>query len=520
MTRYDDLDEPGQPRPRGRRGAVPKRRHSRKAKIFGWIAVIVTVMVTGTSLVAYAAYLNTVHSIDTFSTASLGNDRPPAYNSSENILLVGSDSRGGANKKFGAYVQGQRSDTMMILHIRPDHRGAVVISLPRDSEVPILYCAKDSLGDPGQTADPSQTEMLNASFAFGGPTCVWKTIEQLTGIRIDHYVGLTFTGFEKVVNDIGGVNVCLPFAIKDPKSGIDLTAGEHHVGGAQALAFWRERYVGEGSDLQRIQRQQYLMAGLIQEVKSGQLLGDYTKMYSVLRDTAKALTVDQGLSVTDMVSLAENLRSLSEKSVEFVTVPNYPDPNNEDRVLWQEPQAKNLFYAVAHDTTIPKSSKSSSGSSPSSGPTTSPSNVQVAVQNGSGVTGEAAKAVTALTGAGFKATNDGNGPNFNYTNNIVEYASSSDLSEADTVKNALGGTAQVQLDPSLSPGTVTLVIGSSYSGLAGSSSGKSSGSSSSSSSSSSSVENLNQTYGGINGGADICKDSNAFTGPDNPSDGT
>jgi LCP family protein required for cell wall assembly len=358
MSRYDDPDETGGKQPRRRRGPDNgRRRRSRRGLIIGWIAVIVTVLVTGTSLAAYAAYLGTLHSIETFSTADLGSNRPPSYGDSENILVVGSDSRAGSNVKFGKDVQGQRSDTMILLHIRPDHEGAVVISLPRDTEVPVLACGPDGLGDPGQPSEPGQTEMLNATFAYGGPPCLWKTVEQSTGIRVDHYVGLTFTGFENVINDIGGVDVCLPEAIRDPKSGINLSAGKHHVMGSQALAFWRERYVGEGSDLQRIQRQQYLMVGLMQEVKTGQIFSDYTKLYSTLRDTAKALTVDQGLSLTSMVSLAEDMRELSEQSVQFVTVPNVADPTNNDRVLWQQPEANQLFYAIEHDTALPKAPK-------------------------------------------------------------------------------------------------------------------------------------------------------------------
>src|SRR5580692_8434465 len=225
MTRYNDPDETAGRKSRGRRPASNSRRKlTRRARIFCGLAIFVTVLVTGSSLAAYAAYLNTVHSIDTFSTATIGNGfhQPPAYDASENILVVGSDSRAGSNRKFGANVQGQRSDTMILLHIRPDHEGAVVVSLPRDTEVPVLACGPDGLGDPGQPAEPGQTEMLNATFAFGGPPCLWKTVEEQTGIRVDHYVGLTFTGFENVINDIGGVDVCLPISIKDPKSGINL----------------------------------------------------------------------------------------------------------------------------------------------------------------------------------------------------------------------------------------------------------------------------------------------------------
>jgi len=509
MTRNNNPDETAGRQPRRRRPHGDGRRKiTRRARIVGGLAIFVTVLVTGSSLAAYAEYLNTVHSIETFSTSSLGNNQPPAYNSSENILVVGSDSRAGSNVKFGASVQGQRSDTMILLHIRPNHEGAVVISLPRDTEVPVLACGPDGLGDPGQPAEPGQSEMLNATFAFGGPPCLWKTVEEQTGIRVDHYVGLTFTGFENVINDIGGVDVCLPIAIHDPLSGIDLSAGLHHVMGTQALAFWRERYVGEGSDLQRIQRQQYLMAGLIQEVKSGQLLSNYSKLFSTLRDTAKSLTVDQGLTVDALVSLAEDLRSLSEQSVQFVTVPNIADPTNADRVLWQQPQANQLFYAIAHDTAIPKAPPASS--------TASPSDVQVDVENGSGIYDIAAKAATALTSRGFKVTKTNNAPNFNYTSDVIEYATPADIDDVNTLKAQLGttsGSVQVQENPNLSPGTVYLILGSSYNGLPAVSK-------STSTSSSSSTADLNKTYGGINGSANICHDQDAFTGPDDPSDGT
>jgi LCP family protein required for cell wall assembly len=521
MSRYnEDDDDTGGHEPRGRRG-----RGSRRRRIVGWIAVITTVLVTGTSLVAYAAYLNTVHSIETFSTAGLGSHRPPAYDASENILLVGSDSRAGNNQKFGRYVQGQRSDTMLIVHIRPHHKGAVVVSLPRDSEVPILACKADSKhGYQGQPANPGQDEMLNSTFAFGGPLCLWKTVEQETGIRIDHYVGLTFSGFINVINDIGGVNVCLPKSIHDPKSGLNLRAGKHHVKGFEALAFWRERYVGEGSDLQRIARQQYLMAGLMQEVKNGGLLSNYPRMYSVLRDAAKALTVDQGLSLSDMVSLAENLRTLTTKSIRFITVPNGQDPANPNRVVWSQPAANRLFRAIEHDTSIPRSKKNAAPT-PTTVDTVSPGKVQVEVLNGNGIQGAAGQAASDLASKGFHVVGTNNATNSAYTDSIIEYSAPAERPMANTLKARLS-SVQVQQVPGLAPGTIDLIIGSTFTGLTGSaqaSGSPSPGSTASpgSTSGSNSAGHLSKSsYGGINGSANICSDSGAFTGPDNPNKGT
>jgi LCP family protein required for cell wall assembly len=513
MSRYDDKDDTGGFEPRERR----RGRRSRGRRIAAWIAVITTVLVTGTSLAAYAKYLGTLHSIETFAPTDLGTHRPPVYNASENILLVGSDSRAGANVKFGTNIQGQRSDTMLIVHIRPDHRGAVVVSLPRDTLVPIIACKPDGLGDPGQPAQPGQSEMLNATFAYGGPPCLWKTVEQETGIHIDHYVGLTFTGFMKVIDDIGGVNVCLPRAIKDPKSGLNLTAGKHHVFGPQALAFWRERYVGLGSDLQRIQRQQYLMAGLMQSVKSGQLLNNYSKMYSVIQDTAKNLTTDQGLSLTDMVSLAGDLRLLSTKTVQFVTVPNLPAPTDPNRVIWQQPQASRLFRAIAHDRALPKMPKTKNTAPPVTVATTSPGKVQVEVFNGNGLPNAASQAAGDLTSKGFQVTGAANANSSAFTDSVIQYSSPADLAKVNTLKAELS-SVKVQKVPGIAPGTIYLIVGSKFTGLHGS--GSSGGGVTAGSSSSKAAGNLSKSYGGINASANICNVSSAFAGPDNPAAGT
>ena len=156
------------------------------------------------------------------------------------------------------------------------------------------------------------------------------------------------------MNDLGGVNVCLPEAIKDPASGLNLTAGVHHVTGAQALAFVRERHIGEGSDLQRIQRQQFFMAALLQQIDSQKTLSDVPRLYTIARDVARTLTTDSGLSVSTMLSVAQSMKGLTSKAVQFTQVPVMPDPTDANRVLWQQPQAAQLFSAIAHDQSVAK----------------------------------------------------------------------------------------------------------------------------------------------------------------------
>jgi LCP family protein required for cell wall assembly len=283
----------------------------------------------------------------------LGAKRPPVDPNAINLLLIGSDSRAGANKKFGATVQGQRSDTVMVVHIAPGAHQVDVLSFPRDSVVPILQCVPEA-GAPGQVAAPAgDVEQINSSFAFGGPGCLWKTIEQTTGIHLNDFIELTFTGFEHVINDIGGVNVCLPVTVNNSESDLHLAAGKHHVYGREALAFWRARYIGEGSDLQRIQRDQFLMASVLQGVERADLTGDPSRLLAVLTDAARSMTTDSGLSLSTMTSIVESLRQLKPGQVQFIELPTIAYLPNPNWVTWPASDAQ-LFSAIAHDRAVPR----------------------------------------------------------------------------------------------------------------------------------------------------------------------
>ena len=317
----------------------------------GWVSAAVVLVLVAASLAAYVRYRGVWSSIDRVDITGLG-PQPP-QSSALNVLLIGSDSRAGANRGFGASVRGQRSDTIMILHISPGHPGATVLSVPRDSMVPYLSCPAGP-GFPGQQADPASYERINATFANGGPGCLWKTLEHETGIHLDHFIELTFTGFEHIINDIGGVSICLPAAIRDPASGLRLAAGLHHVMGAEALAFWRERHIGTGSDLQRIRRDQYLMASLVQGIAHSDIHGSPARLYSILVDAASAMTTDTGLGLTTMLRIADSLRGLSTRSVQFVQVPEVPyPPDPQAEVMFAQPQARALFSAITRDAALP-----------------------------------------------------------------------------------------------------------------------------------------------------------------------
>ena len=271
-------------------------------------------------------------------STSLGK-QPPKFNNAENIMLLGSDTRTGVNGRIGGHVGCNCSDTVMLLHISPGHHRVTVISIPRDTEVPILSCAASD-GATGQQAAPGQLEPINYTLSYGGPVCTWKTLDYVTHIHIDHFIQLDFTGFEKIIDDIGGVNVCLPFSVNDSMSGLKLTAGRHHIRGAQALAFWRTREdLGFGSDLQRIQRDQLLMASLVQGIERSGLLNSPTKVLGVVKDAADAMTTDSTLEQSQMLQIATSLKGLSSQSVQFITAPNVPYVANNQKVQLEQPQA-------------------------------------------------------------------------------------------------------------------------------------------------------------------------------------
>jgi LCP family protein required for cell wall assembly len=499
MSRYHDPEGMGGDPSSGERSAGnPRMAFLGPHPILAAAAIISTVLVVGVSLVAYAAVRNVYDGINHEDvTAQMLGNRPPKLNGSTNILLIGSDSRAGTDGKFGRDVLGARSDTSMVLHIAPDHSHAYVISFPRDSMVPVYNCLPDQQGHPGQTAQAGALEPLNATFSDGGAPCLWKTLEQTTHIHIDHFVEVGFTSFRSIVNDVHGINVCLPFAINNAQAHLHLAAGLHKVYGAQALAFVRLREnIGDGSDLQRIQRQQLFLASAMQKIKQTNLLGDY----KVIKDAADAVTTD--LSLTDMLGIANSMKGLNTSAVRFISVPvttYLPDPN---QVQWEDPQATELFSAVAHDNHILKAAKSKA----SPAPTVSPSKVQLEVLNGSGTVGIATTAATSLANLGFNVIGTGDAPNgFTYTDSVIEYGSATQLPAVNTLKKELAGV-QVKQVSTLEAGTLSLILGSNFTGLSGSQPA-----------SKPSAATLNSNnFQGISANQNICKDGAAFDGPNSP----
>ncbi|MCW2783062.1 MAG: LytR family transcriptional regulator [Marmoricola sp.] len=305
------------------------------------------------------------------------------------ILVMGSDTRAGAN---GVGIGGQTpglSDTTIMLHISANRKFAYGVSLPRDAMVQRPTCDKKGGG-----TDPGGLTQFNAAYAIGGPLCTVRTVEQLTGIHIDHFVVIDFVGFRNMVDAIHGVTVCIPEAINDPTGNINMPAGTYKVSGEQALNYVRERYgVGDGSDIGRMKRQQTFVAAMIKKVMSAGTLANPIRLYSFLDALTKSIALDSGFkSLGQLTSLGSSLKNIGLDNIKFITVPWQPYPPDINRVEWK-PEAAQLWDRIKHDKPlggrfdddVVKASTTTPGTkSPGSGSkgTTTEQQAAIAHQNG------------------------------------------------------------------------------------------------------------------------------------------
>ncbi|MGK4582982.1 LCP family protein [Kitasatospora sp. HPMI-4] len=314
------------------------------------------VLVLGGAAAGYAYWkLNrNIKSVDI--NAQLGTGRPPAAtDGSFNVLVLGSDSRGGSNGNLaGGNTDGTaRSDTAMVVHVNQNHTAGSVVSIPRDTLVPRPECLSSS----GKTVPAAKSVMYNSAFETGGPACAVKTTEQLTGMRMDHFVEIDFSGFANFIDAIGGVDVTTTVKIKDKDSGLDLAAGHHHLGGTQALAFVRTRHgVGDGSDLGRIELQKQMVKSIMKQIGGTGLLSSPTRLWSVADGLTGSLTTDSDLASVDaLVGMADTLRKIGPDDLTMVTLPVGTAPSDPNRVIPRQPQADRLWEALKADQAVPRS---------------------------------------------------------------------------------------------------------------------------------------------------------------------
>ncbi|MFS0696678.1 LCP family protein [Streptomyces nitrosporeus] len=344
--------------PRSGRRATPRKRR-RGLKITLGVLVVLVLAGGGTAYWMYQDLDGNIKAVDI--DEALGEDRPEKLpTTGQNLLVLGSDSRAGAENKElggGGGVSGSRSDTALVVHIPEGRKQAVAVSIPRDTLVTRPECVKAD----GTTVPTAERKMFNSVYSEVGPACVVKTVEKMSGVRIDHYMEIDFAGFKDLVDAIGGVTVEVEEPIRDKASGLDLTAGEHKLNGTESLAFVRTRHgIGDGSDLGRIGLQQQFLLALLTEIKSQDLLGSPAKTYKIANSATKSLTTDEGLaSLTSLSKFAQSMNGVDPSTMETVMLPVAYDTIDRNRVVAAEPQAGDLWKAIREDTAVPESAKKS-----------------------------------------------------------------------------------------------------------------------------------------------------------------
>lgn len=343
----------------GTRRGTPSRRRS-VMFIALWCLVGLVVLAAGGLGFVYFKLNGNLNGIDI--NAQLGNGRPKNVdNGSEDILVLGSDSRSGANAGYGGSAGGTaRSDTAMIIHVYKGHKKASVVSVPRDTLVQRPACVNAK----GRTVPALREAMFNSAYEAGGPACTVKTVEKMSGIRMDHFIEVDFTGFKKLIDQLGGVKITTSRAIDDPKSHLKLAKGTHTLHGEQALGLVRTRKtVGDGSDLGRIQLQQAFVKALISQVKSVGVFSNPKRLYDLADTATRAITPDSGLdSVEKLIGFSGGLKDLSAGNVKMITLPVRYDPADPNRVLPLRKASQQVWTALRQDRAIPASAtKDSAG---------------------------------------------------------------------------------------------------------------------------------------------------------------
>jgi LCP family protein required for cell wall assembly len=459
--------------------AHPAARRRRILVRIGAGAAVVVLLVVGITVAAVLHLKGNIHAVDV--SRGLGTDRPGAAaadidgHTPLNVLVIGSDSRDGANGFVGGKADEGRSDTALVLHLSADRRRAVAVSIPRDSVVPMPSC----LDRQGQDK-PGAERQFNDAYTIGGAACTQRTVEQLTGLRIDHYVVIDFAGFKDMVDALGTVSICLPKAVNDTQHHIELPAGRSQVNGTQALAYVRERYLlGDGGDLGRIGRQQAFISSVLQEATSAGTLTDPPKLYAFLQAATRSVTMDPDLAgLGSLTSLAKQVSDIGLKNIQFVTVPNEPYQPDPNRLQWA-PSARALWTALRNDAPItftaaspsgstsaaPGSSAAPSGSSGSSGSSAvDPADVRVRVLNASGIAGQARTAADQLRTAGWNVVEVGDADATDQSRTRILYGTGTAASARAAALSAVIPNAELVSTPGLGS-TLQLEVGTDWAGL-------------------------------------------------------
>ncbi|MGN8245670.1 LCP family protein [Cellulomonas soli] len=379
-----------------RHAASPRPRVVRHARTTGTHRVLRGLAITMTGVVTFglagaaSVYAKMNSNMDSVSVAGLvdpiieatpADPDDPNAGKDVNILIMGSDVRDGENASIGGEASGMRSDTTIVVHVSADRQRVELVSIPRDSLVDVPACRMTDGSSTG-----AYNGMFNSAFATGADNggdiasaaaCTINTVQKNTNVRIDHFVVVDFVGFISMVDALGGVNICIPEAIDSPKAALVLSAGNQTLNGSQALGYARARTgegLGDGSDTNRLGRQQRLIAAVVNEVLSKNLLTDLPSLLQFASAATSSLTTDPGLASVDAIpGLAYSLRGVSTSNVSFMTIPFAAAPNDPNRVVWTS-EADEVWANIASDVPMlgVEETPSATQTTAPSDPTTAP----------------------------------------------------------------------------------------------------------------------------------------------------
>ncbi|MFI2740450.1 LCP family protein [Streptomyces sp. NPDC018711] len=391
--------EGGQVPPQGRRKR--KQGASRKKKVLLWTGGTMAFVLVGGAVGAYAIYNKLNNNLDVVDVVGKNTNAGFAKGKAFNILVIGTDKRTGeGNSGYGDKDSPGHADTTILFHVSKDRTNATALSIPRDMKTNIPECQSRQPDGTIKTI-PAETDVrFNVSLGQDGrdPGCVMRTVEELAGVQVDHFMMADFNAVKEMTTAVGGVKVCVEKPVNDSKSHLKLPAGESIVQGEQALAFVRTRHsFGNESDLDRIKVQQQFLSSMIRQMKSDETLTDPGKLYDLANAATSALTVDSGIgSLTKLEALARELSSIDTKNISFTTLPVIDNPAEKIRatVVPDPVKAPQLFAMLQSDTSLTEVKKQQQDAKNAQaallkGARSTAAEVRVDVYNGSGIRGAA-----------------------------------------------------------------------------------------------------------------------------------
>ncbi|MFE9257091.1 LCP family protein [Streptomyces sp. NPDC006879] len=437
----------------GRRGRkrAPERSGKKKALLVTGGSVAFLLVVGSVAGYLYLKHLDdNITTIDTGGAGSGGFKQDQAIN----ILVIGTDKRTGAgNAGYGDKNSAGHADTTILFHVAKDRSNATALSIPRDLITDIPDCPTVQEDGTTQTIPGTRQTRFNESLGQAGrdPGCTMRTVQELTGLQVDHFMMADFNAVKTLSTAVGGVPICLAKDVDDRQSKLKLPKGEHRLEGEQALAFVRTRKAfGNRSDLGRIQTQQMFLSSMIREMKSKDTLTSPKKLLSLAEAATQALTVDKGIGgLTKLMGLASELKGVNPKNVTFLTLPVRDNPAERVpvTVVIDDALAQPLLAMLRSDTSLTEVAKSKKEAKDKQealldGTRAPASEVRVDVYNGGGPQGSASSTLLWLQNSQnvAKSSNLGNAP-VKVDKTVLEYGADQ-ADQARALADMMGLPAQ------------------------------------------------------------------------------